>query len=439
MRFIHTADWHLGRVFLGVHLTEDQAHLLDQFVDLARSVKPDAVIIAGDAYDRAVPPPEAVALLSDVLCRLVLDVGTRVILIAGNHDSPERLAFGQRLLGRQNLHVVGSLPGAGAPVTFEDRYGAVKVFPVPYADPAVAREWLGDAENGPRDHDQAMRAVLGRIQADHGGTIEAPTPTVCAAAPASSAAAGPRRRSKSQAVPNGPGLFQTATVGPRSILVTHAFVAGATPSESERPLTVGGAGTVEASAFGGFSYVALGHLHRPQQSGADNIRYAGSLHKYSFEEADHTKTVDVVELARDGTFSRESVPLRPRHDVRRISGRFADLLRGAAAAGPDSGGSPDDYLLVTLLDEGPVLDAMARLREIYPNILRVGRSDELGPTGSASSLATDAGAGDIRRAMTERELFRTFFTDVTDAELTPDEQSALDEVIQDIRRAEREA
>jgi len=114
MRFIHTADWHLGRVFLGVHLTDDQAHLLDQFVDLARGAKPDAVIIAGDVYDRAVPPPETVALLDDVLCRLVLDVGTRVILIAGNHDGPERLSFGSRLLGRQKLHVVGNLAGMGA-------------------------------------------------------------------------------------------------------------------------------------------------------------------------------------------------------------------------------------------------------------------------------------------------------------------------------------
>ncbi len=245
----------------------------------------------------------------------------------------------------------------------------------------------------------------------------------------------------SQAVPDGPGLFQTATVGPRSILVTHAFVAGATPSESERPLTVGGAGTVEASAFGGFSYVALGHLHRPQQSGADNIRYAGSLFKYSFDEADHTKTVDVVELAGDGTFSRESVPLRPRHDVRRISGHFADLLRGPAAAGPAGGassGSPEDYLLVTLLDEGPVLDAMARLREVYPNILRVGRPDELGPAGAANSAAAD-GAGDVRHGMTDRDLFQAFFADVTNTKLTPDEQSALDGVIEDVRRAEREA
>ena len=261
------------------------------------------------------------------------------------------------------------------------------VFPVPYADPAVAREWLGDSENGPRDHDQAMRALLARVRAAPGG--------------------------------------------PRAILVTHAFVAGATPSESERPLTVGGAGTVEAAAFEGFSYVALGHLHRPQQSGGGNIRYAGSLFKYSFDEADHTKTVDVVELGADGTSSRESVPLRPRRDVRRISGRFADLLRGPATAD----GSPDDYLLVTLLDEGPVLDAMARLREVYPNILRIGRADELGPAGPSAAT----GAGDLRRTMTERDLFRTFFTDVTDAELTAEEQSALDEVIQDVRRAEREA
>jgi len=420
MRFIHTADWHLGRVFLGVHLTDDQAHLLDQFVDLARGVKPDAIIIAGDVYDRAVPPPEAVALLDDVLCRLVLDVGTRVVLIAGNHDGPERLSFGSRLLGRQKLHVLGNLDGMGAPLTFEDRYGTVEVFPVPYADPAVAREWLGDTENGPRDHDQAMRAVLARARAGGAGATGASIP---------------------HAPSPGPGLFSAAPAGPRSILVTHAFVAGATPSESERPLTVGGAGTVEAAAFEGFSYVALGHLHRPQQSGAGNIRYAGSLLKYSFDEADHTKTVDVVELAADGTFTRESVPLRPRRDVRRISGRFADLLRGPAAAGAATG-SPNDYLLVTLLDDGPVLDAMARLREVYPNVLRIERTEgwgAAGPAGAGASGSAAAAAGDIRHNMTERDLFRAFFTDVTGAELTADEQSTLDEVIEDVRRAEREA
>jgi exonuclease SbcD len=352
-----------------------------------------------------------------------------VVLIAGNHDGPERLSFGSRLLGRQKLHVLGNLAGMGAPLSFEDRYGAVEVFPVPYADPAVAREWLGDSENGPRDHDQAMRAVLARARAGGVGAAGASIP---------------------HAPSPGPGLFSAAPAGPRSILVTHAFVAGATPSESERPLTVGGAGTVEAAAFEAFSYVALGHLHRPQQSGAGNIRYAGSLLKYSFDEADHTKTVDVVELAGDGTFTRESVPLRPRRDVRRISGRFADLLRGPAAAGAATG-SPNDYLLVTLLDDGPVLDAMARLREVYPNVLRIDRTEgwgAAGPAGAgasgsaagvAGSAAAAAAAGDIRHNMTERDLFRAFFTDVTGAELTADEQSALDEVIEDVRRAEREA
>ncbi len=216
---------------------------------------------------------------------------------------------------------------------------------------------------------------------------------------------------------------------------------------------------MDAGAFEGFSYAALGHLHRPQQSGSGNIRYSGSLFKYSFDEADHTKTVDVVELAGDGTFSRESVPLRPRRDVRRISGRFADLLRGPAAAGREASnaaapavtgaddGSPDDYLLVTLLDDGPVLDAMARLREVYPNVLRIERAEGWGAAGPAGTVgpagttgfADTGAAGDIRRNMTERDLFRAFFTDVTGAELTADEQSALDGVIEDVRRAEREA
>lgn len=485
MRFIHTADWHLGRIFLGVQLTEDQARLLDQLVDLAKSVKPDAVLVAGDIYDRSVPPPEAVALLDDVLSRLVLDVGTRVVLIGGNHDSPERLAFGSRVLGRQRLHVFGGLGrprrgtarrgpfcpssagwasdetlGSGVPLLLEDRHGPVEIWAVPYADPASVREWLGEAgEDGGEgsggeadracripDHDAAMRAVLGRLGPAAVGAVPGMPETPTAARP-------------------GPGP------GRRSILLTHAFVAGGRASESERPLTVGGTGTVDPAVFEGFSYVALGHLHRPQSVGGEAIRYAGSLFKYSFDEADHAKSVDVVELNGDGTFNRESVPLRPSRDVRRITGRFADLLRGAGTSGtggvvsPGAGdaagaadtpggtrpgvGGRDDYLLVTLLDEGPILDAMARLREVYPNVLRIERAEWTqraegategaglagGPGGPAGP---GAGPGAAPRRRTERELFGAFFADVTGGQLSGDEQAALDEVLEDVRRAERE-
>ncbi len=482
MLFIHTADWHLGRLFLGVHLTSDQAHVLGQFIDLVRDAKPDVVLISGDVYDRAVPPPEAVALLDDILSRLILDVGTQVVLIAGNHDSSERLSFGSRLLRRQGLHVFGGLAdllgghaggghASGGPLVLEDRHGPVEIWAIPYADPTVVREWAtgqGRGEDGQaagprgdvevaaiRDHDTAMRAVLNLAL---GGPPGAPDPPLGglfdSLAPARPGSQGYPRR--------------LGHPGPRSILVTHAFVAGGFGSESERPLTVGGTGTVDSGAFGGFSYVALGHLHRPQDVGANHIRYAGSLLKYSFDEASHTKTVDVVELAGDGSLTRESVALSPRRDVRRITGWFADLLRGedagarggaggrgTVAGGPGGGpgggsgggpgggsgggptGRPDDYLLVTLLDQSPILDAMARLREVYPNILRIERAGDLpgaGGTWAADGTGPGGAVGDIRRRMTERELFGGFFADVTGEALTPEEWTALDGVLEEVRR-----
>ncbi len=233
MRFIHTADWHLGRLFHTVHLTEDQQYVLDQFVDLVADVRPAAVLIAGDVYDRGVPPTEAVELLNDVLGRIVRGLGVPVVMIAGNHDSPSRLGFGSQLLAAEGLHIAGPLPAGGAlTVPFGDDDGPLVVQAVPYADPVQVRADLADLlhsrrpdEPGLQTHEEAMRALTGLARA-------------------------------------------LTPAGARSLFVGHAFVAGAGTSDSERPLTVGGAGAVPATVFAGFDYVALGHLHLPQSAGA---------------------------------------------------------------------------------------------------------------------------------------------------------------------------
>src|SRR4051794_15399990 len=239
MRFIHTADWHLGRLFHGVHLTEDQRHALLQLVDVVKQERPDAVLIAGDIYDRAIPPPEAVDLLDEILCRLVIDLKIPVILIAGNHDSAQRLNFGARLVADRRLYVTGSLPRTCNPVVIADADGPVHVYSLPYAEPMVVRECVECDDVV--DHDSAMKSLVGRIH-------------------------------------------QSRSPGGRAILMAHAFVAGGAECESERPLSVGGAGTVDASSLDGFDYVALGHLHCPQRIGKGQVRYSGSLLKYSFDE-----------------------------------------------------------------------------------------------------------------------------------------------------------
>ncbi|MEW6744745.1 MAG: exonuclease SbcCD subunit D [Planctomycetota bacterium] len=379
MRFIHTADWHLGRLFYGVHLTDDQAHLLDDLVRLIAEVKPHALLIAGDIYDRAVPPPEAVALLDDVLSRVVGDLGVPVVMISGNHDSPDRIAFASRLLARERLHVVGALNTEIAPVVLEDEHGPVHICALPYAEPPVVREKLGDAQI--QDHDTALGALLGRVRRAH--------PT-----------------------------------GARSIVLAHAFIAGGEASDSERPLSVGGAGQVDRSRFTGFDYVALGHLHRPQRAGG-SLHYAGSLMKYSFAEADHTKSVSLVELDHAGRVSVERLKLRARRDVRCLDGTLSDLLRGPAA-----GENRDDYLMVTLRDKGPILDPLGKLRQVYPNVLHLERP--------ALFAATKHGDTTDPRRLLEEDLFGAFFAQMTGEQLDAREKAAFSAVLEEVRRQPEE-
>jgi len=382
MRFVHTADWHLGRILHGVHLTEDQAYVLDELIEIVRDALPDVVIVAGDIYDRAVPPQDAVSLLDDVLSRLVAKVGVPVVLIAGNHDSPERLSFGARLLANSNLHVFGPLLPEYRPVVLEDNYGPVNIYAIPFAEPPVVREKIGG--NDIRDHDSALRQILQHIRAKQ-----------------------PTDR--------------------RSILVAHAAVVGGKTSDSERPLSIGGSETVEPAIFEGFDYVALGHLHQPQSSGEDHIQYSGSILKYSFSEASHQKSVTIVEMDATGKCAIERIALSPRRDVRRIEGTLEDILEKAR-----SDENQDDYIMVTLLDRQPVLNAMGRLREVYPNTLHIER-----PLVAPSTVHAQAPADHLR--LSEAEMFSSFFSQVTGEEMTEPEARAFADIIEALRRREREA
>jgi exonuclease SbcD len=421
MRFIHTADWHLGRLFHTVHLTEDQRHVLDQFVDLVADVRPTAVIIAGDVYDRGVPPTEAVELLNDVLGRIVRGLGVPVVMIAGNHDSPSRLGFGSQLLAAEGLHIAGPLPAGGAlTVPFADDDGPLFVQAVPYADPVDVRAAF--AEPAIQTHEQAMRALAERAR----------------------------------------GL---TPAGARSLFVGHAFVAGAGTSDSERPLTVGGAGTVPVAVFEGFDYVALGHLHLPQRAGAEAVRYAGSLLTYSFKEVAQHKSVSIVEIGAPGSgmlqaalvaaaaatnaaqadahdlaaphdlatpnapsaarVTIEEVELQPRRRVRVIEGTLRELLDAAPA---DEGRA--DYLCARLTDKGALLNAMAQLQQAYPNCLHLERPS-LELEGRPTRLADLA-------TRSESQHFAAFFEFVTDERLSVGERAAFDAVIDRLERRRRE-
>ncbi len=359
MKFLHTSDWHLGRSLHGASLIDDQAHVLRQFVNLAHEEHVDAVVIAGDIYDRSVPPADAVALLDEVLSRLIIEIGVPVIVIAGNHDSAERIAFGGRVFERQRLVLRGTLDDL-TPVVLNDAHGPVAFYPLPYVEPTFARALAGG--EGIHDHQSAMSHITSML------------------------------RTQRQA-------------GHRNVLIGHAFVAGGSESESERPLSVGGSGMVAPGTFDGFDYVALGHLHRPQSVGADHIRYAGSLLKYSFNEVDHVKGVTLVAIGADGKVVTRSIALKPLRDVRIVKGTLAELL-GA----PDPTRSREDYLCAHLTDTTPLLEPMARLREVYPNMmeLQFARTDAGDGTPSAH--------GDHRRRQPD-DLFRAFYRDMVDEDI----------------------
>lgn len=381
MRFVHTADWHLGRIFFGVHLTEDQAHVLDQIVDLVKSSGAGALIVAGDVFDRSVPPPDAVDLLDDVLSRLALDIGVPVILIAGNHDSPQRLQFGARLLRSRHLHIFGGLKSDLSAVTLEDDAGPIDFYGLPYAEPPVVRQCFEDVEVV--DHHTAMRRCVRAVEAIH---------------------------------PN----------GRRRVLIAHAFVAGGSGCESERPLSVGGAGTVDPTCFDGFQYVALGHLHDPQQFAEGRVRYSGSLLRYSFTEGQQ-KAAKVVEIDASGKCTVEVVPLVPRRQIRTLTGTFEEILRG-----PQNGDGREDYLNVVVTDRGAILDAMSKIRQVYPNALHLERP-------SFTSALDGNGPRPDHTKMTDAELFGDFFRQVTGEPLTDEQSSAFATVIDAMRQREREA
>lgn len=386
MRLIHTSDWHLGRIFYNVHLTDDQWHVLNQFVDLVRDEAPDAVLIAGDIYDRAVPPPEAVSLLDETLCRIALDLKVPVIMIAGNHDSPERVSFGSRLLSRAQVYTFGEVARGSKTnrVTLEDRHGEIDVFAVPYAEPPVVRHCFEDAQVV--DHQSAFQTLIDHVRDQK----------------------------------DAPGKKQK-----RSVLMTHAFVSGCQESDSERPLSVGGSGAISADVFRGFDYVALGHLHRPQKVSQESIQYSGSLLKYSFSEANQKKAVNIIDMDGEGRISVRRQFLAPRRDLRRISGTLHELMQ---AAEKDAG--KEDYICAELTDVGALFDAPGQLRQFYPNLMQIERP----------YLALDR-TGEVRvdhRALSDLQLFSQFFAQVTGHELTEDQADAYAGIMDDVRRSQRQ-
>ena len=350
MRIIHLSDLHLGKRVNEFSMLEDQEHILRQILQIVEDERPRAVVIAGDVYDRSVPPAEAVRLFDEFLYRLSrMELDT--FIISGNHDSAERIAFGSRLMDASGVHLSPVYAGEVAPIVLEDEFGPVDFYMLPFLKPANVRDFFPEAQI--ESYTDAIRAAVGQMNID------------------------PARR---------------------SVLITHQFVTGASRSDSEE-ISVGGSDNVDASAFNGFDYVALGHIHGPQNVGSPRIRYCGTPLKYSFSERNHVKSVTVADLGEKGRLEVRTVPLTPLRDLREIRGSYQELTLRANYQNTRL----EDYLHVILTDEEDVPDAVARLRTIYPNLMKLDYDNAR--TRSAGQLR----AVEAMERKSEIELFCEFY------------------------------
>ncbi len=351
MKLIHLSDLHIGKRVNEFSMIEDQAFILTKIINVIDEENPDAVIIAGDVYDKSVPSAEAVQLFDDFLYRLAKRK-LQVFIISGNHDSPERIAFASRLIDLSGVHLSPVYNGSIAPITLADAYGPVNIYMLPFLKPAHVRRFFPGEETV--SYTDALLLAIDNMEIDY---------------------------------------------AQRNVLITHQFITGATRSESE-DISVGGSDNVDASVFDGIDYVALGHLHGPQNiDGNQKIRYCGSPLKYSFSEASHTKSLSVVTLGEKGNFELRTVPLTPKRDLRELKGSYMELT----AKQNYDGTATDDYLHITLTDEEDIPNVISKLRVIYPNIMKLDYDNK---RTRSSSVVTDV--ENIERK-TPLELFDEFY------------------------------
>lgn len=403
MRFLHTADWHLGRIFYGQYLTDDQAHVLEhQFFTILKEEKIDGILLAGDVFDRAVPPIEAIELWDSIITRLAMDYKVPLFVVSGNHDGAERLEVGRSMLSRSGIHIWGSPYHALQPFEFESSDGKVAICPMPFSEPRRIGDALGlsASESKPVDS-EAEDSLFSYVESDE---------------------------QESEPIFNlhnydqiyqawSDCLYQQVPKGMPSLAISHAFVMGGEVGGSERTLSVGGSEQVSPHVFKNFHYTALGHLHGPQRMGADHIRYSGSPLKYSFDEQGQKKSFTIIDMDTKGKVDISTIPVEAKRDVVILEGYFEDLLNNKVLQTKHK----DDYVQARLLDTMPIMDGMAKLRQVYHRCMTI----EL-----AGRIATPvADMGDVVfKELNERQLFNQFAETVWKEPLTEAEQSYIDSV-----------
>lgn len=319
MKFIHLSDLHIGKRVNEFSMYEDQEYILAEIIKIIDSEKPDAVLIAGDVYDKSIPPSDAVKMFDSFLYMLSKR-NLQVFVISGNHDSPERLSFGSRLIEKSGVHLSPVYNGHIAPIKMEDEYGEVNIYMLPFVKPANVRRFFDDREIV--SYTDAVNAAISEMSVNSNS---------------------------------------------RNVLITHQFVTGANRTESEE-ISVGGTDNVDVSVFDNFDYVALGHIHRPQNCLSERVRYCGTPLKYSFSEANDKKSVTVVELKEKGSLEVYTADLVPKHEMREIKGKYEEIT---AKSFYENTTYQTDYMHITLTDEEDIPDGVGKLRSIYRNLMKL--------------------------------------------------------------------
>ncbi len=373
MKLIHLSDLHIGKRVNEVSMIGEQEYILDQILNVVDEEQPGAVLISGDVYDKSVPSAEAVTLFDDFLFRLA-ERNRQVFIISGNHDSAERLAFGGRLMEGKGIHLAPVYNGSVTPITLQDAYGAVHFWLLPFLKPIHVKRFYPEA--GIETYTDACRVAVEQMNMD---------------------------------------------VTARNVLLTHQFVTGSVTCDSEE-ISVGGSDNVDAAVFADFDYVALGHIHGPQNIGTERIRYCGTPLKYSFSEAGHKKSVTVVELEEKGSFRLHTVPLIPAHDLREIRGSYEEVTAKSFYENTPV----EDYLHITLTDEEDVPEAVARLRVIYPNLMKLSYDN----TRTRSNASID-GAVNVQ-SKSPLELFGELYTLQNNQPMSEVQQEFMGKLIETI-------
>lgn len=383
MKILHLADLHIGKSILEQSLLKDQEYMLDQIIKIIKEKDINTVLIAGDIYDRSIPSTEAINLLDNFLVTLTKELKIKVLIISGNHDSKERLNFGSKLFEKEGLYIQTSYDGNLRKIEIPDEYGFINFYLLPYLKPADVKAFFDcDIEN----YNDAIKKIIEK---------------------------------------------ETINEKERNIIVSHQFVTSGTfsPERSDsETITLGGTENVDISNYDKFDYVALGHIHRPQKLIKDNIRYSGTILKYSFSEVNHNKTVPIIEYKEKGNLTIELIPLVPARDMRIIKGPIDELLKKENYLNTNL----DDYIEAIITDEEPVYDAINRIRRVYPNTLKL----DILNNRTRENEETHLESIEKIKEKTELELFNEFFKFQNNEEMNKKEEKIIKEIINELRKEE---